>query len=389
RAMNYINNNAAMERVCKDANTLFPELNVHINEISHPTEASITRLLVHYVRAFGYRVEPPYNIENEGSNSKEKRIFLGKLCRHVEQILQKSFPGKTYNTLDVLFNYLCFYKMHRTEVLAPIYSKSKQRENLLASIASKREQLEQRKKDAAQAKIDVGKCEASVNKLLEKLPNAQAECKEQLKQLRQHQAEQAVWEEQLTEIARQVEHFKQLVVLDGDVEVVKTEMKQITAQIENLKVEMGKQEQILMERRVEIESISKLVDEIDETMKILPPDVLGLYMEKLKLKERLEKGHAVLAAEHQTQLDAKEKSKLLLEQVELKLKARKVQFEQEAQLEQQKIIEEKENLARNMAQVEELNQRNSETQAKIEEKERTAEHLKVFVTKLFGNAKSF
>lgn len=168
-----------------------------------------------------------------------------------------------------------------------------------------------------------------------------------------------------------------------------SETQQIAAQIENLKAEMSKQQQTFMEHRNEIESISQLNNEIDKTMNILPEDVLNVYKENLKTKERLEKSHALLVTEHRGQLDAKEKSKQSLEQVEMKFKAHKVQFEQNAQLEQQKIIDEKENIERNLAEASELKMNNDTTQKKIDDEERTTEHLKAFVSKLFGNHKNF
>jgi len=92
-----------MEKLCKDAHLLFPELNVRISDISHPTEAFLTRILVHTLRAFGFRVEPPHNIESEfPDTSKEKRVFLSKLCRQVQHILQICFPGKTYTYYDII-----------------------------------------------------------------------------------------------------------------------------------------------------------------------------------------------------------------------------------------------------------------------------------------------
>lgn len=156
---------------------MFPELNVRVNDLSHPTEAFLTRVLIHCLRAFGFRIEPPYNIESESTDpSKEKRVFLCKLCRQVQHILQISFPGKTYtyhdiiepsknqlitsscivfksltllavkktlNTLDVLFNYWCFYKMHKKQIIPPIMEKHIERQALIADIAAKRRELEQ------------------------------------------------------------------------------------------------------------------------------------------------------------------------------------------------------------------------------------------------------
>lgn len=128
---------------------------------------------------------------------------------------------KTLNTLDVLFNYWCFYKMHKKEVITPILAKNKDRQTLLTNITSMRRELDQRKKASSQAKNDISKCEANINKLQEQFPKVQAELNDQMKVLRRQQADIAMQEEELSGITRQVEHFKQLLVLDSEVEVVK------------------------------------------------------------------------------------------------------------------------------------------------------------------------
>lgn len=148
---------------------------------------------------------------------------------------------------------------------------------------------------------------------------------------------------------------------------------------------MSKQQEIYMEHRNEIESIVQLTNEIDKAMDILPEDVLNVYKENLKNKERLEKKNTQLMGEHRGQLDAKEKSKHYLEQVEMKLKAQKAQYEQNAELEQQKIIEEKENIESNLALEAELKQNNITMQKKIDEEERTSENLKVFLSNITNN----
>lgn len=111
--------------------------------------------------------------------------------------------------------------MHKKEVMTPLLAQFKDRQTLQTNIASMRRELDQRKKTAAQVKIDIGKCEANIKKLQEQFPKAQAELNEQLKLLRRQQADIAVQEEELAGVTRQVEHFKQLLVLDSEVEVVK------------------------------------------------------------------------------------------------------------------------------------------------------------------------
>ncbi|XP_030564910.1 uncharacterized protein LOC115765470 [Drosophila novamexicana] len=391
------NNNEALELICATANSLFPELNVRLNEVSHPTEAFLTKVLIHYLRSFGFRMEPPYNIENEAKDtSREKRQFLSKLCRQVERIVQISFPGKmftymdiieptakkTSSTLDVLFNYRCFYKMHKKEVLSPIVEQHKERQFLIAAITSKRNELEQSKQRAAQIKVDIGKAQANIARLHDQLPKAEAELHEQSRILRQKQAEFALQEEQLAEITNQVQHFKQLLVQDSDVADVEAQNAQIVARIKSCKEEMAKQEELYKERRVEIETNQLLNDEIEKTMQILPPEVLDEYKEQLKLKERMEKKHAAVLSKHQGFLAVREKQKQQIELCEKELKALKLQYEQDALAPKQKLAEQEAEINQQTESVEELEQGKIRLQNQIDEEQRTAEHIKLVFTKI-------
>ncbi|XP_034475021.1 spindle assembly abnormal protein 6 homolog [Drosophila innubila] len=396
---NNINNNALMEQVLNGAKMMFPELNVRVSDISHPTEAFLTRVFIHCLRAFGFRVEPPYNIESESTDtSKEKRVFLSKLCRQVQHILQISFPGKTYtyydiieptakktlNTLDVLINYWCFYKMHKKEIIPPIMEKHMERQSLIAEITAKRRELEQRKQQQIQDKIDIAKCEANIRKLREELPKAEAELNQQSKESRQLQSDLATEEEKESEIRSQVKHLKQLVVLDSDVNIVQMETKQLTAHIESYKSEVAKQEQIYKDRRLEIENISQLNDEIENAFNILPPDVVSDYKETLKLKDRLEKRHVTLINKHQSLQDTQVKNQNVLTQQEEKLKTLKLQCEQQDVKDQEKVAEQKALNEKLTAKVEQLEQSKKTLQNQLDEAKQTFKHLNIYVTKLSG-----
>ncbi|KAL7741403.1 hypothetical protein ACLKA6_013839 [Drosophila palustris] len=388
-----------MEQVCKNAKALFPELNVQVSDISDPTEAFLTRALVHCLRAFGFRVEPPYNVDSEANDtSKAKRVFIGKLCRQTQRILQISFPSMTYsyydiiaptpkktlNTLDVLCNYYCFYKMHKKEVIPPIMERHLERQSLIAVIAANKRELEQRKQREVQDTTDIAKCEANIKKLQAELPKAESELNKQSKTLRQLQSELATQEEQQSELRNQVNHLQQLVVLESDMTALQMEAKELAAQIEKHKPEKAKLDQIYNERRLEIEKISRLNDEIEKAFNILPPDVLNDYKEELKQKESLEKSHVELMHKLQGLQDMNVKSQKVLAQVEEKYKARKLQCEQEASKLLEKVAEQEALKEQQTGKIEQLEQCIKTLEEKLDEEQRVAEDLKIFVTKLFG-----
>ncbi|TDG46448.1 hypothetical protein AWZ03_007104 [Drosophila navojoa] len=394
------NNTAALELVCETANSLFPELNMRPNELSHPTEAFLTKVLICYLRSFGFRLEPPYNIESEAKDtSREKRLFLSKLCRQVERIIQISFPGKTFtyidiieptvkktsSTLDVLFNYRCFYKMQKKEILCPIADQLKERQALSAAIAAKRSELELKKQKAEQMKVDIVNHQASIDKMTVELPKVMAELNEQSKILQQKEMESALQEEQLAEINAQVKQFEQLLVKDTEVELVESQTAQILARIESSKQEMEKQEELFKERRLEIEANQQLIDELEKAMNILPPDLLNEYKENLKLKERMEKKHASIETKHQSVLASNEKHKQQLAECEKKLKSLKVQFEKDAQEPKQRIAELETFINQQEDHIVELQQSKGQLQEQMEADQCDAEQIKIIVSSLIDH----
>ncbi|KAH8271827.1 hypothetical protein KR044_007244, partial [Drosophila immigrans] len=345
------NNAVIMDQVCKAANSLFPELNVRPSDVANPTEAFLVRILIPCLRAYGFRVEPPYNIESDANDSsKVKRIFLTKLCRQVQKILQISFPGKSYtyydiiqptakttlNTLDVLFNYWCFYRMHKKNIIQPIIERVHERQALTAINAAKRNELEQQQQSGVQDKIELKECEANIRKLNEELPHAKADLSSQSKVLRQLQSDMAVNEELESQLQTQLNGYKQLVVLDSDVAAVKMETQQLSAQIESCKPEMEKQQQIFNERRQEIEEIAQLSQNIDIAATLVQPEVPIACQTAKKSMQRIEQTHEAIVKQHQGLLDSKQKLQQLVAESELKLKAFGEQCEkQEAQQQQQ------------------------------------------------------
>jgi len=92
-----------IERVMDQGNCLMPDINICQSDLANPTEPIVTKIMVHYLRSFGFRLEPPYKIGTElGHSSREARVFLIRVCRQVERIVQISFPNKTYSYMDII-----------------------------------------------------------------------------------------------------------------------------------------------------------------------------------------------------------------------------------------------------------------------------------------------
>jgi len=162
-------------------------------------------------------------------------------------------------------------------------------------------------------------------------------------------------------------------------------LKQLAAQIEKYKPEMVKQEHIFKERRLEIESITRLIDEIDKALNILPPDTLSDYKKNLKLVDRMEKRYSSLLNKFQALKETKVKILKTLEQEEANYKARNLQCQEEALREQEKVAEQKtitENLG---AEIEKIEQSKKILQQQIAEEQLTAESLRNFEKELIGD----
>ncbi|KAH8391110.1 hypothetical protein KR215_007139, partial [Drosophila sulfurigaster] len=374
----------AVEQVCKAANSLFPELNVRASDMVNPTEAFLVRILVPCLKAYGFRVDPPYNIDSDANDaSKMKRVFLMKLCRQVQKILQISFPSKTYtyyditqptarttlNTLDVLVNYWCFYRMHKKSIIQPIIERIHERQALITVNAAKRNELEQQEQSGVQDKIELKECEANMHKLHDELTQAKAELKVQSKGVRQLQSEMAVEEEMQSQIESQLNQLNQLVVLDSDVAVVKMETKQLTAQIESHKPELEKLKQIYNERRVELETIAQLSEHIDEASNIVPPEVLSGYKDGKKALEGVEKMHKSLVESHQSLLDAQVKLQQRVQQADANLKARTLQCKEQVVKEQEQNKEQELAIEQQSVEIEELQQTQSTLEQRLEEEQ--------------------
>lgn len=79
-------------------NELCAECKMVESDLANPSEKWLTRVLISYLRMFGYRVEIPCSEEG----SREKRIFLIKLVRHIDHIYKISDKSFTFTYYDLL-----------------------------------------------------------------------------------------------------------------------------------------------------------------------------------------------------------------------------------------------------------------------------------------------
>uniref|UniRef100_A0A034V3C9 Kinetochore protein Nuf2 N-terminal domain-containing protein n=1 Tax=Bactrocera dorsalis TaxID=27457 RepID=A0A034V3C9_BACDO len=125
-------------------NELCAECKMVESDLANPSEKWLTKVLVSYLRMFGYRVEIPCSEEG----SREKRIFLIKLVRHIDHIYKisdKSFTftyydllkpstKKTSHMLGILLNYLYYMNMFKTDVFKMANDRLAERQELVDKI---------------------------------------------------------------------------------------------------------------------------------------------------------------------------------------------------------------------------------------------------------------
>ncbi|ALC38590.1 Nuf2 [Drosophila busckii] len=378
-----------MEEVIHSAKLLIPECNLSVADLSQPTEAIVTRILVHYLRVFGFRVEPPYNIDNENESSREKRLFLMKLCRQVQNTLQIHFPKKTYtyidiikpsvkktrNTLDVLFNFGLFYKMNKREILQPIEKRHMERQAYVNALTAKRQELEQRQLQATDLKLAQAECEATVIKLSEELPKAQSEANEQAKVLQQKQAEDLSQEKQMSELQKQLSQLDNLVVPDGQVEVIKKQTTELLAQMEIAKQEIAHQQQIFKQRRLEIEQHLQLREETDKLLQLMPVQLIEDYKQHVKQQEQMEKLSVPAGEQQKAMLAANEQIEKQLTLCKEELQQCKLKYERETQETQQHFAKPEGELKKQVADIERLEHRNKQLEHDIVQEEAFREEI--------------
>ncbi|KAH8413183.1 hypothetical protein KR009_008652 [Drosophila setifemur] len=388
-----------IENLLQQSHSLLPDLTISRSDLTTPTEAIVTRIFVHYLRAFGFRVDPPHKIDSEvADTSRDKRVFLIRLCGQVERIMQICFPNKTYsypdiirpaakktlNTLGFLFNYLAYYKMFKKNVLGPVDELVKSREALYAEVAAKMSQLEQRREKVASAKSDAENCDANINQLKEELRLVQAKLAQQKKSLSGQMISLEVLEQQMKDLNNRIAHLEQMVVKDSDVIELQKLIHNTNSLIECCKKELSGKEQVFTNQRQQIETSQQMAAEIEKLIAQAPANKIEEYKKNCKLLETALKEVALLKDNYQKSLQEIEAMRQQLQETEKQLQKQKQQLDKEDQT-SQKVIEVRQ------AQIEDkrkcldkLARENRELDEQIEQQEQIHATLQENIHELLG-----
>ncbi|XP_017069588.2 kinetochore protein Nuf2-B [Drosophila eugracilis] len=298
---------AEIGRLVDQGNYLMPDINICQNDLANPTEQIVTKIFVHYLRAFGFRLEPPYRIGCDLANSsREARIFLIKVCRQVERILHITFPNKTYTYVDILnpavkktlsilsclFNYLAYYKMFKKNVLVPVEEDIKLKNSLTAEVKAKIQQLQQCKQKTQESEVAIDQLKKELQDTEAKLLPIKKSCIEKSNALE-------LLDQQQTELDKRIDHWEQLVVKDDQVNELREKIKSSSSHIESCKAELASKEQVANEHCRIIETSQQIVTALEKATAVIPLSKLEDYKESSKKLEAIEKQEHTLRTNYQ------------------------------------------------------------------------------------------
>ncbi|XP_039502075.1 kinetochore protein NUF2 homolog [Drosophila santomea] len=308
---------AEIERVMDQGNCLMPDINICQSDLANPTEPFVTKIMVHYLRCYGFRLEPPYKIGSElGHSSREARVFLIRVCRQVERIVQISFPNKTYSYVDIikptvkktlatlsyLFNHLAYYKMFKKKVLGPVEEAIKLKESLTTEVKAKSQQLDQ----CSQKSKD---CEVTINQLKKDLQDTQAKLLPLKKSCSEHENTLELLTQQQTEQDKRIGHWKQLVVEDSQVTELREKIKSASSHVESCKAELASKKQETNEHRRIIENSQHIATALEKATTMISLCKLDDYKESCKQLETVEKQLPTCKVNYQKRLQDAEAKK--------------------------------------------------------------------------------
>ncbi|XP_016964716.1 immunoglobulin G-binding protein H [Drosophila biarmipes] len=383
---------AEIERLLDQGNYLMPDLNMSQSDLANPTEPIVTKIMVHYLRCFAFRVEPPYKIGSElAQSSREARVFLIRVCRQVERIIQISFPNKTYTYVDIikpavkktlatlsyLFNYLAYYKMFKKSVLGPVEEAIMLKDSLAAELKAKSQQLEQRK-------LKTKECEAAIGQLKNELQDTQAKLLPLKKSCSEQASALELIEQQQNELDMRITHWEQLVVKDGQVAELQKNIKSANSHVESCKAELASKKQVINEHRRVIEASQQAVTALEEATAVLPLTKLEEYKKSSKDLEAAEEKRAALEANYQKRCQDLEARKQELSLTEQQCEAAKHRHEAEHQKQQQELEKLKVDLEERKKQIKLLNSSIVELEQQNVEKEQLHAILMEQLTEIFG-----
>ncbi|XP_068140218.1 golgin subfamily A member 6-like protein 1 [Drosophila tropicalis] len=387
------------DNVLLSAAAVLPDLNIRPSDLQHPTESFLTKVFILYLKGFGFRIEAPFNLENASNDpSREKRVFLCKLCRQVEKILRFTSPNKTYTyadiiepsakktrtTLEHIFNYMAYYRIFKKDILAPVEEKIKQRESLMGEIEQKRLILEQRKEKAASVVTDIERAQRDIEKLRNELPKSEEELQRQKKLFKEQKEQLHRQEKRHEDLLAQVKHSEQKVVRNSIVQDVQKEIEATERSIESYQKELAVQKQVFQTQRDEIASNEQIIKELDELREILPIPLLDKHKEHVKHKKRLEKELFALESQNKTSLNNLAATQHQLQQSREEYKRCKNLHEEQERQRLHQIKATKSEIEDLKTSVKQMEEKLANLQVKIKDEESTGDLMQENVRRILG-----
>ncbi|KAH8281933.1 hypothetical protein KR054_004181 [Drosophila jambulina] len=373
-----------IEDILSQGKHFIPDLSISHSDLVKPSMAILTKIFVHYLRCFGFRVEPPFKLGNETiDQSRETRVFLIRLCRQIESIVKISYPNKTYlymdlmkpankktlSTLGSLFNYLAYYKMFKKNVLGPVEQGIKVRDALLAEFKVKQNEFDQNKEAVATIAEDMEACKLEISQLKATLQ----ETKTKLVQLKKSASEQEhaleSHEHEENEQSKRIKHWEQLVVEEHQVMKLKKQIQSTSSHVESCKKELASKEQLINNLRSTIEASQQIVLALEKATPLLPLSQLDEYKENAKELDSMREQLPALEARNQKILQEAEARKKLLREEQQKIQHLREKYEADSKLAQEQIEKRETEIEDRDKSVKELQTENEALAEQIEKQE--------------------
>ncbi|XP_075153687.1 nuf2 [Haematobia irritans] len=383
-------------------NNVFSDCQIKPNQLNQPTEGFIVKALVFYTRRFGYKVEPPFELNGENiENNKENRAFLIRLARQIDHFLKitdKSYsftyyelirptPKKTSHTLYILLNYLFYYNMYKEEVF-------KMANEPIQRFQEKKSLIERHEHEKEQKLLEVKDLKLKVKELQQILPPLRTEHKELSVWNTNEKEELKKTKESIHETTEQLKHLKeQKRTLQRRI-VSDEEQRELNKRRETLMTDIGKQKELaasndktLRELIDNVKRMQKSKEDIEKAAEIVPQRLLDQLGESKKsLQMAMADEHSAEEKRaHLSQLIAEEgeRYKILEKQLQTNkqdLNLKEKQCKSELESRQKILMESNERIRRLQAEDDKLEQ-------ELEEQIDISEYLRENIAEILASYK--
>ncbi|XP_065357786.1 kinesin-like protein KIF16B [Calliphora vicina] len=371
-------------------NKLFPDCQINKTTLSNPTEHFLTNALVGYLRHFGYKIEPPFNLNAENKeNNRETRLFLIMLARQIDHFLKitdkiysftyydliRPTPKKTAHMLYILLNYYYYYNLYKESVFKMAHERIHKLEELRGLVDDKRRDNERRREENKNMK-------STIENLMEEVPMARTKHKELEKKSFQQEEEFKKLNNTYKELKEKLNHLEEQKKILRKRVVADDESKELHKQLQQLKLEIAEQKEIelsnasnLNECKDSYAKLQKLSKEIEKANEIIPLRLIKQVQETNKQLSRAQKEEHDLQRQHKgllQEIEEENQPRCSLEQEEQN-KKQEYEFKQQ---EHMKTLNAKQNmLAQKIKQKTQLEEEEHISECQLEEQKDIAQYL--------------